>query len=387
MTVIRDLEKQLMRAVERASAAPSRPRRRRRRLTLAGAMSVLLAAVVAVAGIDLGGGSGEANAAAKVLEQAARHAAGGLAAPLLHPGQAWFTRELDMIASPWEPATRGQIPPTTILPSTTAIAESTSLSEEWTFYDGNGRGSSRQVGHPPFYGSAAERKQWLATGGRARVIGTGAGITISNGFTVGTKTLSYQQVLHFPTSPAAVLKFLASAEPAGSDALDSITGLLTQVPLLPAARAAVFRALEQIPGVRYLGPARDPLGRAGVAIALDRTATERIFTINGPQNGALVHLRSELIFNPSTAALLAQETLMLNPPHIPGVRAPFATTWSVYLTSRVVRQSNAPTLKQLGYHPPPRPELPPPTVITPPVGIPGTAGAAKTTTTATTLTP
>lgn len=387
MTVIPDLEKQLMRAVARASAATSRPRRRRR-LTLAGATSVLLAFVVAVAAIELGGGSGEANAAAKVLEQAARSAAGGLAAPRLHPGEAWFTREVDMIASPWEPPARGQLPATTILPSSSAIAESRSRSEQWTFYDGNGRGRGRQVGQPHFYGNAAERKQWLATGAQPRVIqANGYDVTISNGFSVGTKTLSYQQVLHFPTNPTAVLKFLASAEPAGSDALDSITSLLTQVPLRPAARAAVFRALEQIPGVRYLGPARDPLGRAGVAIALDRTATERIFTINGPENGALVYLRSELIFNPSTAALLAQETLMLNPPHIPGVRAPFATTWSAYLTSRVVPQSNAPTLKQLGYRPPPRQELPPPTVVTPAVGIPGTSGAAKTTTTATTLTP
>jgi hypothetical protein len=386
MTVIPDLEKQLVRAAARASAAPTRPRRRWR-LTLAGAMSLALV-VVAVAAIDLGGGSGQSNAAAKVLDQTSRNAASGLAAPLLHPGQAWFTRELDMIASPWEPPARGQLPATTILPTSSAIAESRSLSEQWTFYDGNGRGRSRQVGEPQFYGSAAERKQWLATGAQPRVIlANGYTVMISNGFSVGTKTLSYQQVLHFPTSPTAVLKFLASAEPAGSDALDSITSLLTYVPLRPAARAAAFRALEQIPGVRYLGPARDPLGRVGVAIALDRTATERIFTINGPKNGAVVHLRSELIFNPTTAALLAQETLMLNPPHIPGVRAPFPTSWSAYLTSRVVPQANAPTLKQLGYQPPPRQELPPPTVITPPVGIPGTLGATTTTTTANTLSP
>jgi hypothetical protein len=386
MTVIPDLEKQLVRAAGRASAAPTR-RRRHWRLTLASAVSMALV-VVAVAAIELGGASSEANATAKVLEQAARNAASGLAAPLLRPGQAWFTRELDMIASPWEPPARGQLPPSTILPTSTAIAESKSRSEQWTFYDGNGRGRSRQVGQPQFYGNAAERQQWLATGAQPRVIeANGSAVTISNGFTVGTKTLSYQQVLHFPTSPSAVLKFLASAEPIGSDALDSITSLLTQVPLGPGARAAVFRALEQIPGVRYLGPARDPLGRAGVAIALDRAATERIFTSDGPENGAPVHLRSELIFNPRSAALLAQETLVLNPPRISGVHAPFPTSWSAYLTSRVVPQSNAPTLKQLGYHPPPRQEPPPPTVITPPVGIPGTPGAATTTTTAATLTP
>lgn len=342
--------------------------------------------------INLGGGSGEGSAAAKVLEQAARSAAGGLAAPRLHPGQAWFTRQLDMIASPWEPLTHGELPATTVLPSSQAVVQSRSRSENWTFYNGNGRGRGRQVGQPRFYGSAAERKQWIAAGAHPRVIeANGSSETLgSNGFSVGTKTLSYQQVLHFPTDPSAVLKFLTTAEPAGSDALDSITSLLTQVPLLPPARAAVFRALEKIPGVRYLGPARDPLGRAGVAIALDRTASERIFTINGPKNGALVHLRSELIFNPHTAGLLAQETLMLNPPRIPGVRAPFPTSWTAYLTSRVVPQSNAPTLRQLGYRPPRRQALPPTIASPPAVGFPGTPTTTVTappTTTTTAATP
>jgi hypothetical protein len=386
MTVIPDLEKQLVRAAARAPAAPARPRRRGS-VALASALvaAVLIAAITA---IKLGGAGDQANAATKVLEQAARNSAGGLAAPVLHPGQAWFTRVIDMIASPWEPLSRGQVPPTTIVPTSTAIAESRSISENWTFYDGNGRGRARQVGRPRFYGSPGERKVWLATGAQPRVTeGNSEAVIMSNGFSIGTKTLSYQQVLHFPTDPTAVLNFLAKANPSGSDALDSITSLLTQVPLRPAARAAVFKALEQIPGVRYLGTARDPLGRTGVAIALDRNATERIFTINGPKNGGVVHLRSELIFNPATTALLAQETLMLNPPRIPGVRPPFPTSWSAYLTSRVVPQSNAPTLKQLHYHPPPTPELPPPSVISPPVGIPGRPAATTTTTRATVPTP
>jgi hypothetical protein len=386
MTVIPDLEKQLVRAAARASATPERPRRRWR-LTLASTTAVGLV-VLAIAAIDLGGGSGDANAAAKVLEQTARSAASGLAAPRLHPGQAWFTREMDMIASPWQPVTPGQLPPTFVVPSSRAVVESESRSESWTFVDGDGRGRSRQVGRPRFFGSAAERALWLAKGSHSTVVqANGSSVTMSNGFTVGTKTLSYQQVLHFPTDPSAVLRFLAAAEPAGSDALDSITSLLVQVPLLPAARAAVFRALEKIPGVRYLGSTRDPLGRPGVAIAIDRSATERVFTLNGPKNTAVLHIRSELIFNPQTAGLLAQETLLLNPPHIAGVRSPFPTSWTAYLASRVVPQSSAPTLKQLGYRPPPRLPLPPPSVSSPPVGFPGatTATAAPSATTTTTV--
>lgn len=382
MTVIPDLEKQLVRAAARASATSQRPHRRWR-LTLASTTAVGLV-VLAITAVDLGGGSGDANAAAKLLEQAARRAATGLAAPRLHPGQAWFTSELGMLASPWEPVTAHPVPPPTqILPSSRAIAEERFRSENWTFYDGNGRGRSSQVGRPRFFGSAAERARWIAAGATPRVIVTNGGsVTMgANGFTVGTKNLTYQQVLHFPTDPTAVLKFLAAAEPAGSDALDSSTSLLTQVPLLPAARAAVFRALAKIPGVRYLGPARDPLGRTGVAIAIDRTATERILTINGPRTGSVERIRSELIFNPQTAWLLAQETLLLNPPQIPGVRAPFPTSWTAYLSSRIVPKSNAPTLKQLHYRPPPRPVLPPPTRSSPPVGFPGTTTTTPSTTT------
>lgn len=386
MTVIPDLEKQLVRAAGRVSATPDGARRRLR-LTLASATAVGLVVLV-VGFISLGGGSGDANAAGKVLEQAARNAASGLTAPRLHPGQAWFTKELGLIASPWEPVTSGQVPPTTVLPSSRAVTEDRFRSENWMFYDGNGRGRGGQVGRPRFFGSAADRARWIARGSHPTVIeANGGSVTVASGFSVGATSLSYQQVLDFPTDPTAVLRFLAAAEPAGSDALDSITSLLVQVPLPPAARAAVYRALAKIPGVRYLGPARDPLGRGGVAVAIDRIATERIFTIDGPKAVAFIHLRSELIFNPHTAGLLAQETLLLDPPHIPGVRAPFPTSWTAYVTSRVVPQSSAPTLKQLGYRPPPRLPLPPPTVSSPAVGFPGaqatTVTAPPTTTTTT----
>jgi hypothetical protein len=195
------------------------------------------------------------------------------------------------------------------------------------------------------------------------------------GFSVGNTNLTYQQVLDFPTTPSRVLRFIAASEPTGSDTLQSITSLLVALPLRPAARAAVFRALIQLPGVRYLGPARDPLGRAGVAVTFNNSGP----TIStGVMNTAAPELREELIFDPQTAALLAQETLLLNPPHIPGLPSPLATNWTAYTSSRAVPQATTPTSTQLGLNPSHTP---------PPVRLPqGRTITTTTTTVATTTT-
>lgn len=70
----------------------------------------------------------------------------------------------------------------------------------------------------------------------------------------------------------------------------------------PALRAALYRAAALIPGVRLLGTVRDHLGRGGLGVA---------------------SRNHELIFNPRTAALMAEQTIG-------------DPDWTVYLASRVV---------------------------------------------------
>ena len=72
----------------------------------------------------------------------------------------------------------------------------------------------------------------------------------------------------------------------------------------PALRAALYRAAALIPGVRLLGSVRDHLGRVGLGVA---------------------YRDHELIFNPHTAALMAEQTI-----GAPG--------WTVYFGSRVVNR-------------------------------------------------
>ena len=61
-------------------------------------------------------------------------------------------------------------------------------------------------------------------------------------------------------------------------------------------RAALYRALALVPGIRLVGPIRDSVGRHGVAVA---------FTQDG--------LQDELIFDPRTATMLEERTIVSNP--------------------------------------------------------------------------
>jgi hypothetical protein len=74
-------------------------------------------------------------------------------------------------------------------------------------------------------------------------------------------------------------------------AFDAIASSFEQGPMPPALRSGLFGALDLIPGVTNLGHDRDLAGRTGAAI----TFTDRFR-----------HVRTELIFDPQTSALLGE---------------------------------------------------------------------------------
>jgi hypothetical protein len=123
--------------------------------------------------------------------------------------------------------------------------------------------------------------------------------------TCGRIELAYR----LPADPAKLARALAGGElardPEGATGalfllaggqILSDAGPLMGKPVTPETRAAVFRAIAGLPGVRSLGAMRDPLGRQGVAIA---TTTRR-----EQGTGELERL---LIVDPATARLLAVE--------------------------------------------------------------------------------
>ena len=89
----------------------------------------------------------------------------------------------------------------------------------------------------------------------------------------------------------------------------------------PAVRAALYEVAGRIPGVQLLGPVTDRSGRTGLAVAYDSSAG----------------IRSELIFDRSTSALLEERDVALEGNHFgyaPGTVTGFAT----YVSSGVVKR-------------------------------------------------
>jgi hypothetical protein len=77
--------------------------------------------------------------------------------------------------------------------------------------------------------------------------------------------------------------------------------LLAEWPLTPRTRAAAYRMLADLPGIRSIGRVTDPLGRPGVAVA--RTEHDQGFGT----------VERQLVFDPETSAFLASQMILRAP--------------------------------------------------------------------------
>jgi hypothetical protein len=125
--------------------------------------------------------------------------------------------------------------------------------------------------------------------------------------------LPYWRMDGFPTQPAALTRALErlliatapnraagpmmrqlQADPAQ---LFSPISQFLFLPTSPRLRAALFRALAGLPGVKLLGRQRDRLGRSGIAV--------------GVTEGGPARVREELLFNPATSNVLQAQAVLL----------------------------------------------------------------------------
>lgn len=128
---------------------------------------------------------------------------------------------------------------------------------------------------------------------------------------------------------AADLLRTAAGRYGGKDAVSEMFVMvgdgLRESDLSPQARAALFRAAAYIPGVVADGDARDSAGRRGIAVSRE-------------QDG----IREEFIFDPRTARLLEERSVVTGPVDwLPGVAVGTVISRGTYLESGVVGSDTA----------------------------------------------
>ncbi|MFI0482703.1 CU044_5270 family protein [Actinomadura sp. 9N215] len=90
-------------------------------------------------------------------------------------------------------------------------------------------------------------------------------------------------------------------------------GMVLAMPVRPEVRAAGFRMLAGLPAVKSIGQIKDPQGRTGAAIAVDKKTPGGV-------------IRDQMIIDLTTGAALAGGTVMLRP--APGSDVPAGRTMS-----------------------------------------------------------
>ncbi|MFG1997940.1 CU044_5270 family protein [Spirillospora sp. NPDC048911] len=100
--------------------------------------------------------------------------------------------------------------------------------------------------------------------------------------------------------------------------LGSMGGMLKNVPVPPKVRAGLIRALIQQPDMRVVGEVTDPLGRRGVAVTADepRPSTDdadSVYPGEPEEEKGTFGSRREIIIDPRTGALLADQTVLTEP--------------------------------------------------------------------------
>lgn len=247
-------------------------RRRRRRRLIPAAAGIAIAAVVGMI-IGLFGGSVGAASELRRLGQIAA----SRSAPDVGRGESLLIASEELRTEAGE-----------VLGGSEFTVLSRLRIRTWIASDGSGLRRTEVVSSR--FPSEADRLAWEEAGRP----------TIAQGGDVRRETLGqggfyWVDTQQLPDDPGRLLAELRAGSvarvPSGDEDVFLIVGeLLSQGDALPAVRGALFEAAARLPGTVDVGSVPDPLGREGVAVAID---------------GA--RLRTQLVFDPVTATLLAIE--------------------------------------------------------------------------------
>ncbi|MFJ1730685.1 CU044_5270 family protein [Streptomyces sp. NPDC088254] len=130
-------------------------------------------------------------------------------------------------------------------------------------------------------------------------------------YALGPRNVSYQDLRELPSEVGELRRRLASlpGQDSGADAGGSPTAHvlrqaadLITMPVTPAVRAAAYRVMAELPGVRGLGRVTDPLGRVGVGVAFPGTSRTPLGSVE-----------QRLVVDPSTGAMLCEQLVLIEP--------------------------------------------------------------------------
>lgn len=285
------------------------------RLTSLTVAAALIAAFVLAVSLR-GGAADPASAAAAVLQKAARLAAASGGPRALRSGEYWYTKSLWTTngVTVSDPSTPGGV---AVIPA----ALTTTERQSWIGPDRPGVVVTRIV-RPITFLTPAARRQWVRLGRPAQVPQRSRMSLPRDGF-----GRPYKELLALPTNVDALQRMLEREAGRGSsswrqhEVFTEIGDLLREEPLPAPVRAALYRVAARIPGIRMLGLRRDAIGRPALAVALDDS-----------YDGT----RDELLFDPRTAALLGESTVVVKPPPAFHVPPGSSRTGSTYIRSGIV---------------------------------------------------
>jgi hypothetical protein len=225
---------------------------------------------------------GPQTAAARVLDHAALVAALQPTEPAPQPGQYVYTRSRSSGTMLWIPG-HGHDNFFTTMPTTR---------EAWIGPDGSGRIVTVE-GHPTFP-MPGDRAAWKASG-----MSLFRGQRTDETFKPGE--LHYLDLANLPTDPVELGTLIENRKieggPPGDWETFAIIGdLLRETYTPPELRSALYQVVADLPGVELVGDVKDPIGRDGVAVAYTHAGA-----------------RAELIFDPDTSQLLAEQEVMVDP--------------------------------------------------------------------------
>ncbi|SEL61190.1 hypothetical protein [Streptacidiphilus jiangxiensis] len=84
---------------------------------------------------------------------------------------------------------------------------------------------------------------------------------------VGAKLVDWNGLDRLPTDPATLLAMMSAGQQGGRDVFGQAGNILGDSPASPALRAALFKALGRLSGVKLVGTVKDHAGRSGTELA------------------------------------------------------------------------------------------------------------------------